>query len=93
VRWRSAIREFDLRGKVGRIRAPTLIVHAMDDQVMDVAHARLLRQSIPGAEFKLFAQTGHMVPVERPSEAGAAIEQWVARTLGPPAERSASQEP
>ncbi|MGI0128949.1 MAG: alpha/beta fold hydrolase, partial [Thermoplasmata archaeon] len=79
LRWRKEIREFDLRGRVGKVRVPTLIIHAMDDQVVDVAHARLLRQSIPGAEFKLFAQTGHMVPTERPAETGAAIRDWVLR--------------
>jgi 3-oxoadipate enol-lactonase len=77
VRWREAIRQFDLRGRVGKIRVPTLIVHAMDDQVMDVAHARLLRQSIPGAELRLLAQTGHMVPIERPEETATTIRDWV----------------
>ncbi|MCI4358679.1 MAG: alpha/beta hydrolase [Thermoplasmata archaeon] len=77
LRWRGAIREFDVRGRVGKIRVPTLIVHAMEDQVIDVAHARLLRQSIPGAELRLFAQTGHLLPTERPEEVGAAIRDWV----------------
>ncbi|HEV2520516.1 MAG TPA: alpha/beta fold hydrolase [Thermoplasmata archaeon] len=75
--WREAIRRFDQRSRIGRIRVPTLIVHAMDDQVVDVAHARLLRQSIPGAELRLFARTGHLVPVERPAEIAQALRDWV----------------
>jgi pimeloyl-ACP methyl ester carboxylesterase len=82
VRWREEIRQFDLRGRVGRIRTPTLIVHAMDDQVMDVAHARLLRQSIPGAELRLFAQTGHLIPVERPEEVATLLADWVKKVEG-----------
>ncbi len=82
VQWREEIRQFDLRGRVGKIRAPTLIVHAMDDQVMDVAHARLLRQSIPGAELRLFAQTGHLIPVERPGEVATLLAAWVHKVEG-----------
>ena len=77
VGWGRAIRAFDLRGRLGRLRAPTLIIQAVDDQVVDAAHGRLLRQSIWGSELRLFAETGHLVPVERPTETGASIRQWV----------------
>ena len=85
TRWRESIRQFDVRGRVGKIRTPTLIVHGMDDQVMDVAHARVLRQSIPGAQLRLLAQTGHMVPIERPEETSKAVRDWVenVRAQGP----------
>lgn len=76
-RWSDAIRTFDQRGRVGRLRLPTLVIHGMDDAVVDVAHARLLRQSIPGAELKLFARTGHLPPVERPEETAEAIAAFV----------------
>ncbi|HEV2166326.1 MAG TPA: alpha/beta fold hydrolase [Thermoplasmata archaeon] len=93
MRWREAIRRFDLRGRIGKIRAPTLVIHAMDDQVMDVAHARLLRQSIPGAELRLLSQVGHMIPVERPSETERTLLEWVRKveanrpTAGPASAR------
>ncbi|HYK92836.1 MAG TPA: alpha/beta fold hydrolase, partial [Thermoplasmata archaeon] len=77
LEWGKAIRSYDLRGRLGRITVPTLIVQAVDDQVIDPAHGRLLRQSIPGSELKLFAQTGHLVPVERPRETTEAIREWV----------------
>jgi pimeloyl-ACP methyl ester carboxylesterase len=73
VQWAGAIRDFDVRREVGRLGLPTLVIHGMDDQVVDVAHARLLRQSIPGAGLRLLAQTGHMVPIERPTETAEAI--------------------
>lgn len=84
--WGQAIRAFDLRGRLGRLRVPTLIVQAVDDQVIDAAHGRLLRQSIWGAELKLFAQTGHLVPVERPVELAAAIQEWVDGAADRPAD-------
>ncbi len=79
VAWGLAVRTFDLRGRVGRIRLPTLILQGMDDQVIDAAHGRLLRQSIIGAELKLFARTGHMVPIERPGETVEALSAFVHR--------------
>ena len=64
--WAAATKTFDVRGRLGKLRLPTLIIQGMDDAVIDSSHARLLRQTIPGAELKLLAQTGHLVPIERP---------------------------
>lgn len=77
VLWSQAIRTFDLRGRLGRVRVPTLVMHGMDDQVVDASHGRLLRQAIAGAELKLFPNTGHLVPVEHPNETAEAIGQRV----------------
>jgi 3-oxoadipate enol-lactonase len=77
--WSESIRTFDLRGRLGGIKNPTLVVQGMDDHVVDPSHARLLRQTITGTEVRLFARTGHMVPVERPAETAEAIRTWVSR--------------
>jgi pimeloyl-ACP methyl ester carboxylesterase len=79
LRWGESVRSFDLRGRLTGLRAPTLVVQGMDDHVVDPSHARLLRQTIPGTEVRLLAQTGHMVPVERPDETLEAIQGWTAR--------------
>jgi len=77
IRWGIAIRDFDVRPRIARLKPPTCVIHGMDDQVVDVSHARLLRQSLSGCEMRLFAQTGHMVPIERPEETVAAVRGWV----------------
>jgi 3-oxoadipate enol-lactonase len=74
--WATAVRSFDLRGRLARISQPTRVLQGMDDGVVDGSHGRLLRVSIPGAELKLFAQTGHLVPIERPSETTDAIREF-----------------
>ncbi|MCI4348689.1 MAG: alpha/beta fold hydrolase [Thermoplasmata archaeon] len=79
VRWGLAVRTFDARPRMSQLRTPTLIIHGMDDQVVDVSHARLLRQSIAGTELRLLARTGHMVPVERPAETEEAIRAWITK--------------
>ena len=77
VRWGRAMATFDERDRVGTLRPPALIVQAMNDQVVDAAHGRILRQSIPGSRIRIFAETGHLVPVERPAELAEAITAFV----------------
>ena len=75
--WGASIASYDLRGRLSKMAVPTLVLHGMDDRVVDASHARLLRQTIQGTQVKLFALTGHMVPVERPEECAVAIRDWV----------------
>ncbi len=76
-RWNAAMSTFDEKGRVAGIKVPTLIIQAMDDQVVDASHGRILRQSIPGAQIRILAETGHMVPLERPKETVEAIATFV----------------
>jgi len=84
LRWGESVRSFDLRGRLTGLRPPTLVVQGMDDHVVDPSHARLLRQTIAGTQVRLLAQTGHMVPVERPDETLEAIQSWTARADSQP---------
>ncbi|MGA8302628.1 MAG: alpha/beta fold hydrolase [Thermoplasmata archaeon] len=77
TRWSASMEKFDERSRVAGVRMPTLIVQAMDDQVVDASHGRILRQSIPGAQIRILAETGHMVPLERPKETVEAIAGFV----------------
>jgi pimeloyl-ACP methyl ester carboxylesterase len=78
IQWGVNVRTFDVRGELGRLRLPALVLQGMDDRVMDSAHARYLRQSIPGAQLKLYPRTGHFVPLERPAEVAEAIAEFAA---------------
>jgi len=77
VRWGRSMGTFDERNRIASVARPTLIVQAMDDAVVDASHGRILRQSIPGAQIRIFAQTGHMVPTERPPELLDAILKFL----------------
>jgi 3-oxoadipate enol-lactonase len=79
VQWALAMKDYDVRSRLGRIRTPTLILHGLDDNVVDPSHARLLRQAIPGSEVRLFPNTGHLIPIERPDETGQILLDWFAR--------------
>ncbi len=75
--WGREASRFDERSRIAELAAPTLIVQAMDDQVVDAAHGRILRQSILHAQLRILAQTGHLVPVERPTETLEALVAFV----------------
>jgi 3-oxoadipate enol-lactonase len=77
VRWGKAMGTFDERNRIASVARPTLIVQAMDDAVVDASHGRILRQSIPGAQIRILAETGHMVPTERPQELLEAISKFI----------------
>ncbi len=77
TRWSEAMAKFDEKARVPTLKMPTLIVQAMDDQVVDASHGRILRQSIPGAQIRILAETGHMIPLERPNETAEAIAGFV----------------
>ncbi len=77
TRWAKEVSAFDERARIASLSVPALIIQAMDDQVVDASHGRILRQSIPGSQIRILAQTGHMIPVERPAEAAEAIGSFV----------------
>jgi pimeloyl-ACP methyl ester carboxylesterase len=79
VQWALAMKDYDLRSRLGKVRTPTLILQGLDDSVVDPSHARLLRQAIPGSEVRLFPDTGHLIPIERAEETGQILLDWFAK--------------
>ena len=77
TRWSRAMAKFDEKARVPGLKMPTLIIQAMDDQVVDASHGRILRQSIPGAQIRILPETGHMIPLERPKETVDAVLGFV----------------
>ena len=64
-------------GRLGRIGAPTLVVHGAEDRMIPVANAQLLADGIPGAQLRVLEESGHLYPTDEPgvdAEIGAFIE-------------------
>jgi 3-oxoadipate enol-lactonase len=77
--WGPALRTFDRRGQIGRIKCPTFLLHGMDDAVVDASHPRLVRQTILGAEIRLIPGAGHLLPVERARETAQEIRAFLTK--------------
>jgi pimeloyl-ACP methyl ester carboxylesterase len=63
-----ACARFDESARVGRIRAPALVVHGTADALLPAANAARLSAVIPGAKLVLYEGAGHGFIIERARE-------------------------
>lgn len=76
----EAIRDWDFRGDLGRIAAPTLVLSAEDDPSTPPAAGREIADGIPGARFTVLPGARHLANVEQPE---AFAEALLGHLLGP----------
>jgi pimeloyl-ACP methyl ester carboxylesterase len=53
--------------ELSRITAPTLILHARDDQVVPLGESALMSREIPGAEFIVLDSPNHVLQADEPA--------------------------
>lgn len=63
----EALAAFDIRGELGRIGVPTLVLVGAEDRVTGPAEARTLVAGIPDARLALVPGASHLAPVEQPA--------------------------
>ena len=68
---------YDVRPRLGEVRAPTLVVVGESDWVCPPAAAEALARGIPGAELLVMSETGHFPFVERPEPFVGAVRDYV----------------
>ena len=78
-------RELDLRHVLPAIRVPTLVLHAVGDQTIDVRYGRYMAARIPGARYVELPGADHLPWLADADAIGAEIERLVAEP-GPAAE-------
>lgn len=59
--------EIDIAGLLGEVRAPTLVLHARDDDVTPISAGRTLAAGIPGAEFIELDSKNHILLETEPA--------------------------
>ncbi len=69
----------DTVSRLGRIQAPTLVIHGARDEMAPVANARLLAERIPDAELALVPDAGHAYLLERPAASFELLTDWLDR--------------
>jgi pimeloyl-ACP methyl ester carboxylesterase len=60
---------FDVSGLLGRVRAPTLVMHAREDARVPFNAGRELAAGIPGARFVPLQSRNHLILGEEPAYA------------------------
>jgi pimeloyl-ACP methyl ester carboxylesterase len=67
----------DLRDRLDRITAPTMIVWGFDDRVIPVQASLSLHRRIPGSRLEIFERTGHVPQLERPARFNALLDDFL----------------
>ncbi len=78
----SIVRTSDL-ARLREIRCPTLIVAAGQDRLRSREEAEELHAGLPGSEFALIEDSGHMLPIEAPAELLAVVLPWLEKVAPP----------
>jgi 3-oxoadipate enol-lactonase len=69
----EAIRDMNLRDRLTRITAPTLVISGADDPAIPPEHGEIIRDAIPGASFEVVPNAAHLANVEQPEKITRAL--------------------
>lgn len=73
----DAFAQADLRGVLGGIRVPALVVHGSEDARAPRPVAEALRDGIPGARMAVLPGAGHVCTLDAPDRLAAAIRDFL----------------
>lgn len=69
----EAIRDMDLRDRLGEIVAPTLVIAGFDDPSTPPEHGQLIREGIEGATLVVIPEAAHLANIEQPDLFNGAV--------------------
>lgn len=69
----EALRDWDVRGQLGAVKAPTLVLAAADDPSTPPDGLEAIAAELPDAQLVVIDDARHLVNVERPEEVNAAL--------------------
>lgn len=67
----------DITDQLGDIDVPTLLLVGADDRISPPDEMRGISQAIPGSQFVVVPDSGHMAPLENPDFCNNAIQEFV----------------
>jgi protocatechuate 4,5-dioxygenase alpha subunit len=67
----------DARPLLPTIACPTLVLVGREDRWSPPAQNQEIAEAIPGAEFRVIEDAGHMLPVEQPEAVSRALLDWL----------------
>lgn len=62
----AAIRDMDLRDRLGSIKAPTLVISGSDDPSTPPEHGEFVHDGISGSQFLVVEPAAHLANIEQP---------------------------
>ncbi len=77
VAWNPYFYNPKLRGRLYRVKCPTLVLWGDSDGLLPLDFARAYHGAISGSQLKVIPQCGHLPPIERPEEFAAAVTEFL----------------
>jgi 3-oxoadipate enol-lactonase / 4-carboxymuconolactone decarboxylase len=77
-----AIRDMDLRSRIGAIKVPTLVVAGEDDPATPIEMAEEIARLIPGAELTVVPEAAHLIAVEQAEQVNILLALFLGRVAG-----------
>jgi pimeloyl-ACP methyl ester carboxylesterase len=71
-----------LRGRLAKVRVPTLVISGESDRVADPTYGKAFADAIPNAYFQVLPATGHMPHIETPAPFLRALLDFVGASRG-----------
>lgn len=73
-----SIQRRDGRPDLAKIACPTLVIWSRQDELRSMDESKEMADAIPGAEFRIIEDCGHMTPMEAPDAVLDVIASWLA---------------
>ena len=73
IGWNPYLHDPKLRGRLGRVAAPTLVIHAVHDGIVPRAHAEAYAAAIPVCRVVDLDDAAHLAVLERPDAIAALV--------------------
>jgi pimeloyl-ACP methyl ester carboxylesterase len=77
--WSPFMHDPKLKGRLHRIRVPTLMLWGTHDRVLSEAYGQAYCAAIPGARFERIERAGHFPHIEQPDEFAEKLFAFIAR--------------
>jgi len=74
----KACNEYDLAGRLGKIKPPVLVVCGEDDKMVPLSLSRELAHGVPKADLEIIPGTGHMMMIEKPEAVVEVLQPFIA---------------
>lgn len=75
-------RRADHRARLAGVQKPVLVVAGAEDRTFPVAETERMARAIPGSEFVVLPEVGHLAAAEAPDAVNAAIREFLRRRTG-----------
>ncbi len=77
VAWNPYFYNPKLRGRLYRVKCPTLVLWGDSDRLLPLDFARAYHEAIGGSQLKVIERCGHLPPLERPEEFTSAVKEFL----------------